>query len=157
MYGYVCICQSKIQDRYYCPQDPIMSMSIIILTMLPSAYFAKATRFFLPLVRHTTNALSPALYLLLSALNVDIPCPWSIITTLKRNDRFKNGPLTLSVLLSSVLFSWRCSPSGTTLHIYLIIFLSKLNVNSLRAGFHLFHSQMSPRLWSSDWHTVDIK
>ena len=75
MYGYVCICQSKIQDRYYCPQDPIMSMSIIILTMLPSAYFAKATRFFLPLVRHTTNALSPALYLLLSALNVDIPCP----------------------------------------------------------------------------------
>ena len=91
MYGYVCICQSKIQDRYYCLQDPIMSMSIIILTMFPSAYFAKATRFFLLLVRHTTNALSPALYLLLSALDVDIHCLWSIITTLKTNDRFKNG------------------------------------------------------------------
>jgi len=55
-------------------------MSIIILTMLPSAYFAKATRFFLLLVRHTTNALSPALVFAALCLEHSFPrCPLSLI------------------------------------------------------------------------------
>lgn len=91
MYGYVCICQSKIQDRYYYLQDPTVSMSIVILTVLPSAYFAKATGFFLPRVRRTTNAPSPALLFAALCPELDIPCLWSIIATLKTNDRFKNG------------------------------------------------------------------
>lgn len=69
-------------------------MSIIILTMLPSTYFAKATRFFLLLVRHTTNALSPALVFAALCLEHSFPRrPLSLIN----NYHFKKKMTTLKM------------------------------------------------------------
>ena len=84
-------------------------MSIIILTMLPSTYFAKATRFFLLLVRHTTNALSPALVFAALCLEHSFPRrPLSLINNYhfkKKNDHNLAVPSAFSPINAGKLLN----------------------------------------------------
>ena len=157
----MCICQSKIQDPYYCLQDPTMS---------DVHNYSHHASFRLLCKGHKILLAASQAHHKCSVSSSCICCslPWKFLPQMSsvsdqqlpllKNDHFKNG-ISWNFLSFDHLyfFSWQFSLSGTTLHIYLIIFLSKLSVNSLRAGFYLFHSQMSPRFWSNAWHTVDIK
>ena len=113
----MCICQNKIQDPYYCLQDPTMSDVHSYSHHASFHLFCKSHKILLATCQAHHKCCLQLLYLLLSALNIpspDVPCLWSTIATLKKMNTLKMEsletfcPFIICTFFMAVFTIWHC-------------------------------------------------